>query len=319
MSQPPLRIVFAGTPDIAATCLTALLAEPFSVIAAYTQPDRPAGRGKKLQSSAVKQLALEHGIPVYQPINFRDDADVRALASLKPDVMVVVAYGLLLPQCVLDIPRHGCINVHASLLPRWRGAAPIERAIEAGDTETGITIMQMDAGLDTGPMLHITRCAIEPHDTGSSLRNKLASLGAQSLMTALRALQNGTQQATAQPETGVSYAHKLHRDEAVIDWAKPADEIARRIRAFNAANPCWTTLGEHRIKLWQAHAEKAGTSGTPGAILHADAGGILVACGNGALCIEQLQMPGARALAARDILNGHKALFAPGAVLGAST
>ncbi|HEY9035847.1 MAG TPA: methionyl-tRNA formyltransferase [Pseudomonadales bacterium] len=316
MSQPSLRIVFAGTPDIAAACLAALLADRASVIAAYTQPDRPAGRGKKLQASAVKQLALRHGIPVLQPINFRDDADVDALAALQPDLMIVVAYGLLLPQRVLDIPRLGCINVHASLLPRWRGAAPIERAIEAGDRETGITTMQMDAGLDTGPMLHIASCPIHDDDTGSSLRERLTTLGATTLISTVHALQNGSLHATPQPDEGISYARKLHRDEACIDWHQPATVIARRIRAFNAANPCWTTLGEQRIKLWRAHAEAG--QGIPGTVVRAESSGIRVACAEGVLCLDELQMPGARALPAGDILNGHKTLFVSGTRLGAS-
>jgi len=314
MTLPPLRIVFAGTPDIAATCLQAVLDAGFAVAAAYTQPDRPAGRGKKLQASAVKHLAQRHDIPVCQPPNFRDPAEVAALAALQPDVMVVVAYGLLLPQTVLDIPRLGCINVHASLLPRWRGAAPIERAIEAGDSETGITIMQMDAGLDTGPMLDITTCDILADDTGDRLRERLATLGASTLVTTLKALQRGAAQATPQPAQGITYAHKLTREEACVDWSQPADTLARRIRAFNSANPCWTTLGEHRIKLWQATAGEG--RGAPGVVLSTGHDGIRVGCGQGILSLQTLQMPGARAMPAQDVLNGHKALFAVGAQLG---
>ncbi len=315
MARPLERIVFAGTPAFAATCLQALLDAGFPVQAAYTQPDRPAGRGKQLQASPVKQLALQHGLPVAQPANFRSDTDVQALAALQPDVLVVVAYGLLLPPPVLAIPRHGCINVHASLLPRWRGAAPVERAIEAGDAETGITTMQMDAGLDTGPMLRTARCAIGNTDTGASLRARLAALGADTLVETLHALQAGTLTATPQPDHGITYAHKLTREEAAIDWTRPAAELARRIRAFNDANPCWTTLDGERLRLWQAHAGSGGGS-APGCVLQAAADGIRVACGEGVLVLTHLQLPGARVLGAREILNGHAARFAAGRTLG---
>ncbi len=310
MSDQPLRLVFAGTPDFAAAHLRALLEWPgCEVIAVYTQPDRPAGRGKKLAASPVKQLALEHGLPVYQPLRLRDEAAQAELRALAPDVMVVVAYGLILPVAVLETPRLGCINVHASLLPRWRGAAPIQRAIEAGDTESGVTIMQMDVGLDTGPMLHTVRCDIAPDETGGSLHDKLAKLGTPALLQTLANLVAGRAQPQVQDDTLASYASKLDKTEAAIDWRQPADVIERRIRAFNPFPVCFGEIDGTRVKILKVTLVDG--RGAPGELL-AD-GGIRVACGDGrALVLLELQLPGGRALPVRDILNGHAALFAPG-------
>jgi len=316
-----VRLVFAGTPDFAAHTLAALIASKFEVVAVYCQPDRPKGRGKQLLPPPTKQLALDHNIPVYQPLNFKEQADRDQLAALKPDVMVVVAYGLLLPQSVLDIPQHGCINVHASLLPRWRGAAPIERAIEAGDRDTGVTIMQMDAGLDTGPMLSIVQTPISDTDTGDTLRARLAELGTSALLQDLNALQHDAffqrneLKPTPQPSDGVTYAQKLKKEEAQIDWTQSAAEIARRIRAFNSSNVMHSDLAELRIKIYEVHVTPQ--HGTAGTILHADKKGIVIACGSDALTITQLQLPGGKVLDAAAVLNGYASRFAPGTVLGA--
>ena len=309
-----MRIVFAGTPAFAAHTLAALIAGRFDVVAVYCQPDRPKGRGKQLVPPPAKQLALQHGIPVYQPLNFRDQADRDQLAALQPDVMIVVAYGLLLPQSVLDIPRHGCINVHASLLPRWRGAAPIERAIEAGDRETGVTIMQMDAGLDTGPMLSRVTTPISDSDTGDSLRARLAELGTAALLQDLHTLQSGELRPTPQPTDGITYAQKLTKEEAQIDWTQASHDIARRVRAFNSSNVAFTDLAELRLRIYQASVTPQ--QGRAGTILQADKKGIVIACGTDALAITQLQLPGGKVLDAGAVLNGHGARFAPGTVVG---
>jgi methionyl-tRNA formyltransferase len=309
MTDRPLRLVFAGTPDFAAAHLRALLDWPgCEVIAVYSQPDRPAGRGKKLAASPVKQLALDHDLPVYQPQSLRHadaQAELRALAA---DVMVVVAYGLILPQPVLDAPRLGCVNVHASLLPRWRGAAPIQRAIEAGDAETGVTIMQMDAGLDTGPMLHTVRCPIAADETAATLHDRLAAIGAPALLETLAQLAAGTARPQPQDDSLGCYAAKIDKAEAVIDWHRPAAEIERRIRAFNPFPIACTDIGSQRVKI-HAAAPAAG-SGEPGTLL--PGAGIRVACGEGALDLQVLQLPGGKALPARDVLNGHATLFTPG-------
>ncbi|WP_081136608.1 methionyl-tRNA formyltransferase, partial [Halomonas sp. BC2] len=251
----PLRVVFAGTPDFAASSLAALLDSEHEVVAVYTQPDRPAGRGRKLTPSPVKQLAQAQALPVYQPISLKDAEAQAELAALNADVMVVVAYGLLLPQAVLDTPRLGCINVHASLLPRWRGAAPIQRAIEAGDSASGVTIMQMDAGLDTGAMLHEVRTPITPRTTGGDLHDRLAIQGANALIHVLDNLDNGSLQATAQPDEGVTYAAKLSKAEAELDFSQPAEQLARKIRAFNPWPVAWCALGNDRLRLLMASVE----------------------------------------------------------------
>lgn len=308
-----LRIVFAGTPEFAAEHLKALLGTSHQIVAVYTQPDRPAGRGQKLMPSPVKQLALEHDIPVYQPQTLRD-ADAQAeLANLQADLMVVVAYGLILPQVVLDTPRLGCINSHASLLPRWRGAAPIQRAIEAGDSESGVTVMQMEAGLDTGPMLLKTHTPISAEDTGGSLHDRLASLGPAAVIEAIAGLAAGTLKGEVQNDALATYAHKLNKEQAQLDWSRPAVELELLIRAFNPWPICQSSLNGAALKV---HAAKLGEgSGKPGEILAASKEGLTVACGSGALLLTRLQLPGGKALNFADLYNSRRDQFAIGTVL----
>ncbi len=308
-----LRIVFAGTPEFAAEHLRALLDTPHQVIAVYSQPDRPAGRGQKLMPSPVKQLAAQYAIPVYQPQTLRDPAAQAELAALKPDLMVVVAYGLILPQVVLDTPRLGCINSHASLLPRWRGAAPIQRAIEAGDLESGVTVMQMEAGLDTGPMLLKVSTPIDAEDSGGSLHDRLASLGPQAVIEAIAGLASGTLQGQVQDDSLATYAHKLNKEEARIDWSRPAIELERLIRAFNPWPICHSTL--HAAPLKVLGAQLGEGQGQPGQILSASKEGLSVACGAGALRLTRLQLPGGKALAFADLYNSRREQFAAGSVL----
>ncbi|MBS0356629.1 MAG: methionyl-tRNA formyltransferase [Proteobacteria bacterium] len=296
-----MKVAFAGTPEFAAAALQAILAAGFEVPLVLTQPDRPAGRGMQLQPSPVKQVAVDAGIPVHQPEKLRTPEQQAPLAEAGVDVLVVAAYGIILPQAVLDLPRYGCLNIHASLLPRWRGAAPIHRAIEAGDAETGITIMQMDAGLDTGPMLLKRSTAIESDDTTGSLHDRLAALGAELIVDALRALPDGLT-ATPQPADGVTYAAKIGKAEATVDWTRPATEIERAIRAFNPFPGALGTYQGTPIKLWRARAIDA--SGAPGEVLMAEGAGVIVACGEGALCITELQKPGGKRLAAADFVRG---------------
>ena len=296
-----MKVAFAGTPEFAAAALEAILAAGFDVPLVLTQPDRPAGRGMQLQPSPVKRVALAAGIPVHQPEKLRTPEQQAPLADVQADVLVVAAYGIILPQAVLDLPRHGCLNIHASLLPRWRGAAPIHRAIEAGDAETGITIMQMDAGLDTGPMLMKRVVPIDADDTTGSLHDRLAQAGAALIVDALRALPGGLS-ATPQPAEGVTYAAKIGKAEAAIDWTRPAAEIARAVRAFNPFPGALATLDGTPIKLWRARAIDA--SGTPGEVLLAEGAGVIVACGEGALCVTELQKPGGKRLPAADFLRG---------------
>lgn len=312
MSSQPLRIIFAGTPDFAARSLEALLETQHEVIAVYTQPDRPAGRGRKLTPSAVKSLALTQDIPVYQPLTLRDEEAQQTLAALNADLMVVVAYGLILPQVVLDTPRLGCINVHGSLLPRWRGAAPIQRAIHMGDKETGVTIMQMEAGLDTGPMLLKTYLPIEDTDTAQSLHDKLALQGGDALKDAVDGLAAGTLTAELQDDNLANYAEKLSKAEGELDWSKPAIELDRTVRAFNPWPVAWTLLGGETLRIWQAQAEQTGHNQTPGTVLSADKTGLVIACGEGVLRINTLQIPGKKAMAITDILNSGKQLFTAG-------
>ncbi|OHC49057.1 MAG: methionyl-tRNA formyltransferase [Pseudomonadales bacterium RIFCSPLOWO2_02_FULL_63_210] len=309
-----LRIVFAGTPEFAAEHLKALLDSPHQIVAVYSQPDRPAGRGQKLAASPVKQLAVQREIPVYQPQTLRDPVAQAELAALAPDLLVVVAYGLILPQAVLDIPRLGCINSHASLLPRWRGAAPIQRAIEAGDRESGVTVMQMEAGLDTGPMLLKVRTPITADDTGGSLHDRLASLGPQAVLEAIAGLAAGTLRGEVQDDSLATYAHKLNKDEARLDWTRPAVELQRLIRAFHPWPICHSTLNGEALKV---HAAELGEgSGGPGSILAADKQGLTVACGQGALRLTRLQLPGGKALDFGDLYNSRREQFAVGLVLG---
>ena len=316
LNSIPLKIVFAGTPPIAATHLQALLGAGHQVIAVYTQPDRPAGRGKKLQPSAVKILALEHDIPVYQPPNFKAEEDIAKLAALQPDVMIVVAYGLLLPQSVLNIPVHGCINVHASLLPRWRGAAPIERAIEAGDTITGITIMQMDIGLDTGDMLVIRELPITADTTGDNLRTSMGKAGSEALLEALQLLNQNALKPIPQNENLATYAKKLNKEEALLDWNQSAQILDRKIRAFTSTNVCYSNYSGERIKIWKAAPQSSHHGKSPGEILEVDRSGITVACGEGALQLQTLQLPNAKSMNVGDILNGRKDLFMVGKHFG---
>ncbi|WP_347255535.1 methionyl-tRNA formyltransferase [Brachymonas denitrificans] len=323
-----MKVVFAGTPEFAQVALERLLAAGFEVPLVLTQPDRPAGRGMKLQASPVKQTALAHNIPVAQPLSLRldgkypDDAAAarEALLAVQPDVMVVAAYGLILPQWVLDLPRLGCLNIHASLLPRWRGAAPIHRAIEAGDAETGITIMQMDAGLDTGDMLLVERLPIAPEDTTATLHDKLAALGGRLIVEALELAACGGLQPVRQPEQGVSYAHKIEKAEALVDWSLPADQIGRRVRAFNpfpaALTHARTPEGKSEpVKIWgaQPSAMAVPAGARPGQVLALDASGIHVACGStrladetsrSTLCLTELQRAGGKRLPAADWLRG---------------
>lgn len=305
-----LKIVFAGTPAIAASHLQALLDAGLDVVAVYSQPDRPSGRGKKLQASPVKTLALAHDIPVYQPLNFKAAEDVAELAALAPDLMVVVAYGLLLPPSVLTIPRLGCLNVHASLLPRWRGAAPIERAIEAGDSKTGVTIMQMDAGLDTGNMLYVHEMPIADDTTGDSLREAMGREGSKALLKTITLLEQQALAPQAQDHDLASYAHKLRKEEAQLDWQLPASVLDKKIRAFNSANVCFGLYNGERIKIWRA-SPVAGV-GTPGEILDVNKKGLTVACGAGALQLQQVQLPNANKMDVAAILNGKKDFFVTG-------
>jgi methionyl-tRNA formyltransferase len=316
MSSTPLRIVFAGTPDFAAASLAALLNTEHQIVAVYTQPDRPAGRGRKLSASPVKRLALEHDLPVFQPTSLRNAEAQHALAALQPDLMIVVAYGLLLPQAVLDTPRLGCINVHASLLPRWRGAAPIHRALLAGDEETGITIMQMEAGLDTGPMLRIARCPIEPTDTSGALHDRLAALGAETLVATLAPLANGEISAQPQDDALATYAHKLEKREGAIDWSAPAPELARQVRGLNPWPVAYTELDGQTLRVWQAQAEPGACTAAPGTILEQRRDALVVATGDGHLCLTQLQLPGGKPISVAALLNAHRDRFAPGTRLG---
>nr|WP_298164509.1 methionyl-tRNA formyltransferase [uncultured Pseudomonas sp.] len=308
-----LRIVFAGTPEFAAEHLKALLDTSHQIVAVYSQPDRPAGRGQKLTPSPVKQLALQHEIPVYQPQSLRDPAAQAELAALVPDLLVVVAYGLILPQAVLDIPRLGCINSHASLLPRWRGAAPIQRAIEAGDSESGVTVMRMEAGLDTGPMLLKVHTPIAAEDTGGSLHDRLAALGPQAVVEAIAGLAAGSLVGEVQDDSLATYAHKLNKDEARLDWTRPAVELERLIRAFNPWPICHSNLSETPLKILAGHL--ADGQGQPGTILAASRDGLTVACGQGALCLTRLQLPGGKALNFADLYNSRREQFAVGLVL----
>ncbi|MDG2948170.1 methionyl-tRNA formyltransferase [Bisgaard Taxon 10/6] len=313
-----LNIIFAGTPDFAAQHLQALLSSNHNVIAVYTQPDKPAGRGKKLQASPVKQLAQQHNIPVYQPKSLRHEEAQAELAALNADVMVVVAYGLILPKAVLAAPRLGCLNVHGSILPRWRGAAPIQRAIWAGDTQTGVTIMQMNEGLDTGDMLHKVYCDITPQETSASLYHKLAQLAPPALIEVLDHLEDDKFKPQPQDDNQSSYADKLSKEEAKLDWSLPAAQLERNIRAFNPAPTAFLTVtvngNEERIKIYQAdvlpHQEK-----TAGTVLACDKKGLRIATADGVLNITRLQPSGKKPMSVQDFLNGRADWFPAGTVL----
>ena len=310
-----LRIIYAGTPDFSVPALQALIASQHEVVAVYTQPDRPAGRGRELQMSPVKQEAVKHDIPVYQPVTLRDEVAQQTMKALDADLMVVTAYGLLLPPDVLQIPKLGCINIHASLLPRWRGAAPIQRAILAGDTKTGITIMQMDEGLDTGEMLSVAECEISTDDTGSSLHDKLMALGATTLMTVLPAIATGTQDAVKQKDEDACYASKLDKAEARIDWSRSADEIQRAVRAYNAWPVAYCEYDKKnktsKLRLWQAEVvanAEPPAGATPGLVFAESPQGIEVATGDGVLRIRELQAEGKRKMSVADFLNANSFL-----------
>ena len=303
-----MRIVFAGTPEFAVSSLRAA-ARHHEVVAVYTQPDRPAGRGRGLAPSPVKLEAVARGIPVYQPESLKDEAAQQQLRDLQPDLMVVVAYGLILPKAVLAIPTHGCWNVHASLLPRWRGAAPIQRAIQAGDAKTGVCLMQMEAGLDTGPVLLHQELPIAATDTGGQLHDKLAELGAQVLSDGLGLLRAGIKPiARPQPEQGVTYAHKLDKAEARLDWAQDAGALARTVRAFNPWPIAEATLAGERVRIHGAVALEADHGQAPGTVLAAGRDGIDIACAQGALRLRVLQREGGKAITAADYLNARRDL-----------
>ena len=295
-----MKLIFAGTPEFAAQALSAIVAAGHEVALVLTQPDRPAGRGMALQPSAVKKVALAHDIEVFQPLTLKDAEAQAKIAAVGAEVMVVAAYGLILPQAVLDMPRFGCLNIHGSLLPRWRGAAPIQRALLAGDTETGVCIMQMEAGLDTGPVLLRGAFPIEASDTTASLHDRLAELGARLCVEVLGKL---PLPAEAQPAEGVTYAHKIEKAEAVIDWTKPAIELDRHIRAFNPFPGAQAVFGGQTVKLWQA-SPVAG-SGPVGSVLAVDKKQIVIACGAGALAVSELQKAGGKRLPVQQFLAGH--------------
>ena len=310
-----LKLIFAGTPDFAARHLAALLSSDHEVVAVYTQPDKPAGRGQKLTASPVKDLALAHDLPVYQPASLRNEEAQAELAALGADLMVVVAYGLILPKAVLDTPRLGCLNVHGSLLPRWRGAAPIQRAIWAGDAETGVTIMQMDVGLDTGAMIRKVSCTIASDETSASLYDKLAELGPQALVDTLDAMAAGDTTAEAQDDALANYAQKLSKEEARIDWSMEAVAIERCIRAFNPWPISWFEVADQTIKVWQAEVIDSDHGQPVGTLLKADKQGIDVATGKGVLRLLTLQPPGKKAMSVSDLLNSRRDWFEPGTQL----
>lgn len=313
-----LNIIFAGTPEFAAVHLDALLNSEHNIVGVYTQPDRPAGRGKQLQPSPVKKLALEHNLPVYQPVNFKEEGSLDTLKSLNADVMVVVAYGLLLPVAVLEAPKYGCLNVHASLLPRWRGAAPIQRCIEAGDKVTGITIMQMDKGLDTGDMLSKVTTGIMADDTGGSLHDRLAEMGPAALLDTLKQVEAGTLQPEKQNDAQANYAHKLQKTEALIDWNQPATELALRVRAFNPFPMAFTLLGDTRIRVLTAEPLERASRALPGTLVNVGAHGLEIACGEGVLLVTEVQLPGKKAMNVADVINGQPNLFQVNHLLASS-
>ncbi|BCN92453.1 methionyl-tRNA formyltransferase [Thiomicrorhabdus immobilis] len=308
MSQA-LRIIFAGTPDFSVAPLQTLIDSPHEVVAVYTQPDRPAGRGRKLTASPVKQLALENDIPVFQPESLRDAEAQQILNDLNADIMIVVAYGLILPQVVLDMPKMGCLNIHASLLPRWRGAAPIQRAIESGDQQSGVTIMQMNAGLDTGDMLYKLSTDITDEDSAQTLHDRLSELGCKALMATLDGLQNGNIIPEKQDESLVTYAEKMHKEEALIQWQQPALKIIRKIQAFNPWPVAYTLYQEQPLRVWQARQLTAEeqtefatneSANSPGLVLGLNKQGLIVATGDQPICLQLVQPAGKKAMSAYD-------------------
>jgi methionyl-tRNA formyltransferase len=312
-----LRLIFAGTPEFAAHHLQALIDSPHEIVAVYTQPDRPAGRGKKLTPSPVKKLAVQHDLPVYQPQTLKEAETQEVLKSHQADVMVVVAYGLLLPKAVLDIPSHGCLNVHGSILPRWRGAAPIQRAVlgdeQSGDKVSGITIMQMDVGLDTGDMLYKSEYTLKPDETSASLHDELMKLGAPALLATLEQLQAGKLVPEKQDDALANYAEKISKEEAKINWSQSAQMIERSIRAYNPFPVAYSFLGDKRIKFYKAEVVLGDTVDNKlGEVLAFNEKGLMLACGENKLLVKQLQLPGKKAMPAADLLNGYADVFSVG-------
>ena len=312
----PLKVVFAGTPDFAARHLQGLIDSPHQIVAVMSQPDRPAGRGKRLQPPPVKAVALEAELPVWQPASLKNADGEATLSQYHADILVVVAYGLILPTAILNIPRLGCLNVHASLLPRWRGAAPVQRAIEAGDTETGISIMTMEPGLDTGPVLLTRTLPISSDHTSGALLDDLAQLGVTALIDSLENIDTLLATAAPQDDSEATYAHKISKQEGALNWSAAADALARRVRAFHPAPGCYTHLGGDRLKVLSAHAVDKPHEGRSGEIIAADESGIRVGCGEGQLVITEAQLPGAKAQPVATLLRGHHARFQPGQRLG---
>ncbi|ELY3985914.1 methionyl-tRNA formyltransferase [Cronobacter muytjensii] len=310
-----LRIIFAGTPDFAARHLEALLSSSHEIVGVFTQPDRPAGRGKKLMAGPVKVLAEENGLPVFQPKSLRPVENQELVAALNADVMVVVAYGLILPEAVLAMPRLGCINVHGSLLPRWRGAAPIQRSLWAGDTQTGVTIMQMDKGLDTGDMLRKLTCPITAEDTSASLYDKLAQLGPQGLLATLSDLASGAVVPEKQDDAKATYAEKLSKEEARLDWMLSAVQLERCIRAFNPWPVSYFMIDDQPVKVWKASVLDQQNKAAPGTVLEAGKQGIQIATADGILNLENLQPAGKKPMSAQDLLNSRREWFTPGNIL----
>ncbi|MGB6976628.1 MAG: methionyl-tRNA formyltransferase [Gammaproteobacteria bacterium] len=313
----PLKLIFAGTPEFAVPALQALIASAHTISAVYTQPDRPAGRGQQLTASPIKQLALSHHLPLYQPATLRTLQEQQQLQALQVDAMIVVAYGLLLPATILSAPRYGCFNIHASLLPRWRGAAPIQRAILAGDTETGITIMQMDEGLDTGAILHQVRCPINAEDTSAILYQRLAQLGAPALLKTLTDLEQGLLHPTSQDATQACYAAKITKEEAQLDWQQAAEILERQVRAFNPWPIAYTHLQKERLRIWDAQAlpNPSPQETTPGTLLAIHKKSLDVATGRGILRLLEVQLPGTRRLSVADFLNARRNLLQSGVTI----
>jgi methionyl-tRNA formyltransferase len=307
----PLRIIFAGTPEFAVPTLEALLNSPHEIIAVYTQPDRPAGRGQKIKESAVKIIAKTHDIPIQQPLSLKNPDEQQALAELKPDVMIVVAYGMILPPEVLAIPRLGCINIHPSLLPRWRGAAPIQRAILAGDRETGVTIMQMDKGLDSGPILSQIHYPLS-NETSAELHDRLAMIGAELLLDSLTQLEHAEISAKPQDPTHVTYAAKISKTEAMIDWNRSATEINDQVRGLNPWPIAHTAWNGEALKIWQAEVLTENSDALPGTILRVNKQGLDIACNKSVLRILKVQLPGGRPISMTDFMNAHLKHLIPG-------
>lgn len=314
-----LKIVFAGTPAFGLPCLDALAQSTHEIQAIYTQPDRPAGRGRKLQASAVKEWALMRNIPVYQPLNFKSPEAIAELAALKPDLLIVIAYGLILPKAVLEIPRLGCVNVHASLLPYWRGASPIQHAILHGDSESGVTIMQMDVGMDTGDMLRKVSCPITNTDTATTLHDKLAAISAQPLLQTIEELANNTAKPEVQDGSLATYAGKINKEDALINWQRSAKEIDCQIRAFNPWPIAYTLLHEEVLRIHQAHVVDMDLNQAPGTVVHLDKKGMLVATAHQGLLVEKIQLPGGKVITVADCLNSSKSPLHVGLVFSSES